>query len=730
MKISIVDPKEYQLKSDEYRNEPFVDELLDINTFIPLSRAPNLYSQKSSSTFLNENGFTIKGPQSSMDYIFSHALNLARRHDAKLIDFDCDFINDALIWYIENKYSDKFSYFQRVLLRFDDVYLYLAELFQYLLNDPNQKFIVLIRNFDIIRLGTTIGLGWRNQQLKSPSAFILTVLEDPETNKKEMQFNEVNPKVMFNMVTDESMKNITKRFYNEIPVVFGLETIDLTETYLSHTDHKLWKKYIEQLTKDMNVYQNTKIFRTIAEMFNVKVVDSDGDDVTASLGSNYEPLKKYFEERVYDKNEISLVIKNGLKTREIINILDKAKKNIIKEDDSEGYKELSKYLNERMSNVPKTNTLSDKTELNILIIEESFDLLIQEPSEEKRKSDIINMLTPSEKKVYDNYVDPDRIDTTFDDIGSLENAKEELLSLLVPLRLKSFQKNKLIKLPTGILLYGPPGTGKTMLARALAKTANVSFIHISASSILSSWVGESEENTASIFTMARKLSPCIIFVDEVDGLLHSRSSGEHDSGRRIKNEFFSGWDGLFSSTSDADQVTVICATNRPFDLDTAALRRLPHRVLVPLPDKAARKEIFEKNLRHVKFTFEWNGEDKEISNEERERFIESLAERTENYSGSDIKSLCVRAALQLVRDFMSDSEYQKLVENNKENQQKLESLAEKYALRPITMKEFEIAFKEIQPSTNPKSKTQLELTKWHNTFGTKDGKKPSPKLGF
>lgn len=223
-----------------------------------------------------------------------------------------------------------------------------------------------------------------------------------------------------------------------------------------------------------------------------------------------------------------------------------------------------------------------------------------------------------------------------------------------------------------------------------------------------------------------KLSPTIIFIDEVDGLLQSRDMGEHESSRRVKNEFFSGWDGLFSNNSDSGQVTVICATNRPFDLDSAALRRLPHRVLVPLPDKAARKEIFAKTLKHSVISKEWvEGQDPIVSEEERDEVLEILAEKTERYSGSDIKSVCVRAALQLVRDFMADSE-----KINTDDNDVLEQLASKHAGRPITLKEFQIALDEIMPSVDPKSKTQLELNKWHQVYGHNEEKKKISTLGF
>lgn len=350
-------------------------------------------------------------------------------------------------------------------------------------------------------------------------------------------------------------------------------------------------------------------------------------------------------------------------------------------------------------------------------------------------------LNANEKSMLQNYVAPSRLETTFDDIGSLEHAKEELLSLIVPMSLPVFHKeNRLIKTPLGILLYGPPGTGKTMLAKALAKTANASFIHISASTIISKWLGDSEGHAAAVFSLARKISPCLVFIDEVDGLLHSRDTSEHETSRRVKNEFFSGWDGLLSDSNDPNMsVTVIAATNRPFDLDNAALRRLPHRVLVNLPDQKARIEILNKTLKDVfvaPATASADAKPSDITEEDRNKVIEELATLTEGYSGSDLKSICTRAAQQHVRDFMKSQDMTEILKRRKtvsttdpldeegnagdqEHENPYLEAARTYARRPITMKEFNLALSEITASVNQRSGSSMELKKWHETYGSK-----------
>lgn len=129
----------------------------------------------------------------------------------------------------------------------------------------------------------------------------------------------------------------------------------------------------------------------------------------------------------------------------------------------------------------------------------------------------------------------------------------------------------------GVLLFGPPGTGKTMLAKAVAKSSGARFMSISLSDIFDKYVGEGEKHVRAIFTLARKLQPCVIFLDEVDALFAARKQSESNSSRReIMNEFMLEWDGL---SSDNNGVVVLGATNRPFDLDDAILRRMPRRLL-------------------------------------------------------------------------------------------------------------------------------------------------------
>lgn len=146
---------------------------------------------------------------------------------------------------------------------------------------------------------------------------------------------------------------------------------------------------------------------------------------------------------------------------------------------------------------------------------------------------------------------------------------------------------------SGILLYGPPGTGKTMLCRAVAKECNVRMLLVAPSNVQDMYVGETEKLVKAIFTLARKIAPCVIFIDEVDAIFGARSSDNTNGSRYHRSmltEFMQEMDGLNSASVNKKKgIVVIGATNRPFDLDDAVLRRLPRRMLLDLPGPKERE---------------------------------------------------------------------------------------------------------------------------------------------
>lgn len=185
-----------------------------------------------------------------------------------------------------------------------------------------------------------------------------------------------------------------------------------------------------------------------------------------------------------------------------------------------------------------------------------------------------------------------------------------------------------------MLLFGPAGNGKTLLARAIATECSATFFNISAASLTSKYVGDGEKLVRALFSVARKLQPSIIFIDEIDSLLSERNSSEHEASRRLKTEFLVEFDGLGSQEND--RIVVLGATNRPQELDEAALRRFTKRVYVTLPDQATREHLIRSLLAKQGCQLP-------------DDIIRNLAVYTEGYSGSDLTALAKDAALEPIR---------------------------------------------------------------------------------
>ena len=199
------------------------------------------------------------------------------------------------------------------------------------------------------------------------------------------------------------------------------------------------------------------------------------------------------------------------------------------------------------------------------------------------------------------------------DVAGLEAAKKALKEAVVYPFLRPDLFMGLREPARGMLLFGPPGTGKTMLARAVATESQSTFFAISASSLTSKWLGESEKLVRALFALARALAPSIIFVDEIDSLLSSRGgSSEHESTRRVKTEFLIQWSDLQRAAAgkeqtdqekkegDASRVLVLAATNCPWAIDEAARRRFVRRQYIPLPEEHVRAEQLKTLLGHQK----------------------------------------------------------------------------------------------------------------------------------
>ncbi|CAL8471038.1 g10580 [Coccomyxa elongata] len=247
--------------------------------------------------------------------------------------------------------------------------------------------------------------------------------------------------------------------------------------------------------------------------------------------------------------------------------------------------------------------------------------------------------TPYEDVVASEVVNPYEIEVTLSQIGGCERVKKDLINrVILPLQKPQFYGGRLLKQVKGVLLYGPPGTGKTMLAKALAKESGANFICLRPSMLQSKWYGETQKLVQATFTLAYKLQPCIIFVDEVDALLGTRKAHEHEATTALKTEFMQLWDGM--STRKECNVCVLAATNRPFDLDEAILRRFGAQFEVGMPDMNARKEILRITLQRHNQEMPNCVHPNLLKDEQLTR----LAAATEHFSGSDLYELCAAAA--------------------------------------------------------------------------------------
>ncbi len=219
---------------------------------------------------------------------------------------------------------------------------------------------------------------------------------------------------------------------------------------------------------------------------------------------------------------------------------------------------------------------------------------------------------------------------TWEDVVLPERTKRELKQMQMLLENPALARDLGIDPPTGLLLYGPPGTGKTTIARILASEAKCQFFASTPAEINSMWLGESEKQVARLFAQARANAPSIVFLDEIDALLPARSGGINQYSDKVVNQFLHEMDGLTRNR----RIFVVGATNRRDMLDPALLRggRLSREIEIPLPDESGRRALFALTTRGTKLAGDVS--------------FSELAERTEGYSGANIKALVNEAGLQ------------------------------------------------------------------------------------
>lgn len=274
-----------------------------------------------------------------------------------------------------------------------------------------------------------------------------------------------------------------------------------------------------------------------------------------------------------------------------------------------------------------------------------------------------------------------RSQETFESIGGLEDVKSNLFETLILPNLRPDFFKGLRKPARGVLMYGPPGNGKTMIAKAAANESSGTFFSVSASTLVSKYVGESEKYMRSLFHLAYLMQPSIVFFDEVDSILTTRSGNENEASRRLKTEFLVQFDGMASWKNE--RVFLLAATNRPFDIDSAVLRRFDRRIHVPLPDVKTR-EIIIKNLLAT------------VSHNLTEEQIEEVARITERYSGSDLHTVLRDASMEPLRSIRRDL---------------IHSVS--HELSPLSATHIQNSLRKISPSVTQNDIENIE--KWEKT---------------
>jgi SpoVK/Ycf46/Vps4 family AAA+-type ATPase len=306
------------------------------------------------------------------------------------------------------------------------------------------------------------------------------------------------------------------------------------------------------------------------------------------------------------------------------------------------------------------------------------------------------------------------------DVAGLQIAKNALKEAVVYPFLRPDLFMGLREPARGMLLFGPPGTGKTMLARAVATESRSTFFSISASSLTSKYLGESEKLVRALFALAKALAPSIIFVDEIDSLLSSRSgSGEHEATRRIKTEFLIQWSDLQRAAAgreqtekekmkgDASRVLVLAATNIPWAIDEAARRRFVRRQYIPLPEGETRAVQLRNLLGHQKHNLDEVDIQRLVILTDGESLINSLLQMnnlltSKGFSGSDITALAKDAAMGPLRSLG-----EKLLQMSMDE------------IRPIQFQDFEASLINIRPSVSYQGLKHYD--DWAKEFGERGG---------
>ena len=343
---------------------------------------------------------------------------------------------------------------------------------------------------------------------------------------------------------------------------------------------------------------------------------------------------------------------------------------------------------------------------------------IEEGGEEQKADKAIDAALAKQAKLRERYLLTPKV--TFNDFGGIQDVIVELKKLLYHIRNSELYRQLGVEPPRGFLLHGPPGVGKSMLVEALASDLQVPCLRCGATEIIAGISGESEEKIRELFSLAKSLRPCLLFIDEIDAITPKRENAAREMERRIVTQLITCLDQLSDSDGSGDGVMVVGATNRADALDPALRRagRFDREITLGIPDEKARLDIIKVLCRKIQL--EDNFE------------FESLAHKTPGYVGADLKSLIREAAISALERHMKlnhNNEFSYLSLENMvitqaqtdlkqsttaEPAAELTTMTELSANFRIEFQDFEVALKQVQPSSQREGFATVPDVTWED----------------
>ena len=430
----------------------------------------------------------------------------------------------------------------------------------------------------------------------------------------------------------------------------------------------------------------------------IKEIQKSITDNSNEMNSVFNQAKKEFSVKNYNDalanfyraEQISIIVQTQLQTLGRVDMINQLQSfiDVIRANLAACKEKVTERFNE-VTKVKKTNLVNeivhDLYQDKIKKLNKEKQGLIQSQLKEKQLEQLTSkpVVADDLRSKIENEIMCKKPGVKFDEIIGMQSAKKILNEIIVLPTLRPEFFTGIRAPPRGVLLFGPPGTGKTMLAKAVATECECTFFNISAAALTSKYVGESEKLVKHLFELAFEKSPAIIFIDEIESILSSRNNSENAATQRLKTEFMIQFDGVASAT-DA-KLLVIGATNRPYDLDLAVIRRLPKRIYVGPFEEKERAEYVEMMM-------------KQIENTLSEEDLAKIASFTEGYSNSDLKELVKEAAYEPIRELSAQNTFKNVDK-----------------LRAIELKDFEKAVKNVRGTI--KEKDLKDLMEWNESFG-------------